>query len=132
MLALRQLQLILKVCGSQKEEDIKAHPKAKQFVLKCTGIPKVDFTKWPKFAHVENPHALDLLEKMLQFNPAKRITAEQALRHPYLEQMFDEDDLAPCPKFVYKYENVNFKERLAEDKDFVRSKYIIFMVFLIL
>lgn len=31
------------------------------------------------------PHdALDLLQSLLQFNPDKRLTAEQALKHPYL------------------------------------------------
>ena len=33
------------------------------------------------------PQALDLLEKMLTFNPHKRIVVEEALAHPYLEQV---------------------------------------------
>ena len=36
--------------------------------------------------------ALDLLEKLLAFNPTKRITVEEALRHPYLEPYHDPDD----------------------------------------
>ena len=34
-----------------------------------------------------DPKALDLLEKMLTFNPHKRIVVEDALAHPYLEQV---------------------------------------------
>ena len=36
--------------------------------------------------------ALDVLEKMLTFNPNKRITVDEALAHPYLEQYYDPDD----------------------------------------
>lgn len=36
-----------------------------------------------------NPLALDLLKRMLRFNPADRITAEEALAHPYLEAFHD-------------------------------------------
>ena len=36
--------------------------------------------------------ALDLLDKMLTFNPNRRITVEQALAHPYLEQYYDPED----------------------------------------
>ena len=43
--------------------------------------------------------ALDLLDRMLTFNPHKRITVEEALSHPYLEQYYDPADevgVPPC------------------------------------
>lgn len=39
-----------------------------------------------------NPLAIDLLEKMLELDADKRITAEQALAHPYLEKYSDPSD----------------------------------------
>jgi len=33
-----------------------------------------------------SPDALDLLHALLQFNPDKRLTAEQALKHPYVKR----------------------------------------------
>ena len=38
------------------------------------------------------PDALDLLDKMLDLNPATRITIEDALKHPYMESMHDPED----------------------------------------
>lgn len=50
--------------------------------------------------------ALDLLDKMLTFNPHKRIEVEEALAHPYLEQYYDPTDEVResylCSTFVVK------------------------------
>jgi len=40
----------------------------------------------------ESDAALDLLGRMLTFNPEKRISVEEALAHPYLEQYYDPSD----------------------------------------
>lgn len=44
-----------------------------------------------------SPQAIDLLEKLLAFNPAKRITVEEALKHPYLEPYHDPEDEPTAP-----------------------------------
>ena len=40
--------------------------------------------------------AVDLMEKLLEFNPNKRITVEQALEHPYMEGLHDPADEPIC------------------------------------
>lgn len=42
------------------------------------GIP------WHFTCPTASPEALDLLSKMLKFDPDERITAEECLKHPYL------------------------------------------------
>jgi serine/threonine protein kinase len=34
-----------------------------------------------------DPLEIDLLKKMLLFDPSKRITAEEALKHPYFSEL---------------------------------------------
>jgi hypothetical protein len=78
-----QLKLTVQKLGTPSEEDTRFIPsstalRAIQSVGKC---PKMDWAaRYPKAA----PAALDLLDKMLQFNPAKRISVVEALSHPWL------------------------------------------------
>lgn len=41
---------------------------------------------------------MDLLDKMLTFNPHKRQTVEELLAHPYLEQYYDPADEVFIPR----------------------------------
>lgn len=42
--------------------------------------------------HPEYGIALDLLEKLLTFDPAARINVDEALSHPYLDAYHDTED----------------------------------------
>ncbi|KAI2820860.1 hypothetical protein CBS147343_553 [Aspergillus niger] len=91
-----QLTLILDVLGTPTMEDyygIKSR-RAREYIRSLPFKKKIPFrAMFPK----SNELALDLLEKLLAFNPAKRITVEEALRHPYLEPYHDPDDEPTAP-----------------------------------
>ena len=56
-------------------------------------------TKPKKFRDVfpnASDDALDLLKSLLHFNPGRRPTAEQALKHPYVAQFHNPDDEPNC------------------------------------
>jgi len=45
-------------------------------------------------------HAIDLLEKLLKFDPSERITAADALKHPYFSEYHDymDEDFSEAEK----------------------------------
>ena len=81
-----QIKLIIEVLGTQDVNDLNfiSNTSAKNFVMQYQGIPKKDFKKILK---CENLNAVDLVEKMLVFNPEKRYSIEQCLNHPYLKNI---------------------------------------------
>ncbi|XP_044733180.1 mitogen-activated protein kinase 1 [Chrysoperla carnea] len=88
---LDQLNHILSVLGSPSQEDLECiiNDKARGYLQSLPFKPKVP---WSKLFGNADPRALDLLDKMLTFNPNKRIGVEEALSHPYLEQYYDPAD----------------------------------------
>jgi len=65
-----QLELIFSILGSPSEDDLKfiTNPRAVNWIQKLKKFPKIPFSR--VYSGV-NPLAVDLLEKMLVFNPKK-------------------------------------------------------------
>ncbi|KAK9429534.1 kinase-like domain-containing protein [Lipomyces doorenjongii] len=92
-----QLTLILDVLGTPTMEDYYAvkSARAREYIRSLPFKKRVSFASM--FGPDTNPLAIDLLEKMLTFNPSKRITVEDALKHPYLEPYHDPEDEPTAP-----------------------------------
>src|SRR5689334_4821334 len=54
----------------------------------------VYYRTWQEMFPGGNPLALDLIDRLLQFNPDKHLSARQALMHPYLAE-FQGSELEP-------------------------------------
>ena len=52
-----------------------------------------------------NPKAVDLLEKVLVLDTDVRLTADMALKHPYLEKFHDPEDEPSAPLYDKSYED---------------------------
>ncbi|KAK2153729.1 hypothetical protein LSH36_288g03036 [Paralvinella palmiformis] len=139
---LDQLNHILSVLGSPSQEDLNCiiNDKARGYLQSLPHKPKVP---WNQLYPNADPKALDLLDKMLTFNPNKRITVENALSHVYLEQYYDpadepiaeepftfETELDDLPKeklkeLIFK-ETVLLKERTSKEQETAMQEQRIF------
>ncbi|KAK9464038.1 mitogen-activated protein kinase [Lipomyces oligophaga] len=119
-----QLNLILDVLGTPTMEDYYAikSVQAREYIRVLPFRKRVPFaTLFPN----ANPLAVDLLEKLLTFSPNKRITVEEALKHPYVAAYHDPEDeptADPIPEEFFDLDQR--KEELSKEQ--LKRKYIYF------
>lgn len=106
---LNQLKLIISVLGSQNEADIAFidNPKARKFIK---SLPYSRRTHFSSLYPQADPLALDLLKRMLVFDPSKRITVLEALHHPYMSGLFDPSENPPAQVPI----DLNIDENMGE------------------
>ncbi len=89
--------------------------KNKEFVQ---SLPKREGKDFKAFFQGANENAIDLLQKMLVYDPEDRITVEQALAHPYLKQLHfpdDEPTTEPVSAFDFDFEKYSLSKEDFKD-----------------
>ncbi len=91
-----QLNQILHFLGTPNEETLSriGSPRAQDYVRNLPYMPRIPFQGLFPNA---NPDALDLLDRMLAFDPSSRISVEEALEHRYLHIWHDASDEPAAP-----------------------------------
>jgi len=99
-----QLTRIMLLVGKPNESLLKkmGSDEARNYIRSLPQMEKKNFNDVFKGA---NPLAIDLLEKMLELDTDKRITAEQTLAHPYLAQYADPSDEPDSPPYDQTFED---------------------------
>ena len=120
---LDQIQKIVAVTGTPKMEDLDFIKKkeAKEFFLKLVKRTKLT---WSSLFPNANPIALDLLEKMLTFNPKKRYTVDQCISHPYFEGLHDpEQEPITTSSFDWTFDAVELTKENLQSMIYDESLY---------
>eukprot|EP01063_Lacrimia_lanifica_P011284 TRINITY_DN1809_c1_g1_i1.p1 TRINITY_DN1809_c1_g1~~TRINITY_DN1809_c1_g1_i1.p1 ORF type:complete len:391 (+),score=184.45 TRINITY_DN1809_c1_g1_i1:135-1307(+) len=94
---INQINIITDALGVPCQEDME-EIKSEEAVRYLKSIKKKEALPLSRLVPSASKQAQDLIEKMLVFNPNKRITAEEAVAHPYLAQLHDPNDEPVCNK----------------------------------
>jgi len=106
---LQQLRLIIDALGLPSAADLEIiqNPQAVEYIQ---ALPKKAPEPFSALYPNANPLAIDLLQKMLVFDPRRRITASQALEHPYLQALHNVNDEPSAPSFDFTFEETSVSE----------------------
>nr|GME05744.1 mitogen-activated protein kinase 3 [Ipomoea batatas] len=109
-----QMRLITELLGTPTDSDLGSiqNENARRYIRQLPLRPRQQLAN--VFPHV-HPLAIDLVDKMLTFNPSKRITVEEALAHPYLAQLHDKSDEPICPVPFTDFEKQAYGEEQIKD-----------------
>ncbi|VFQ91458.1 unnamed protein product [Cuscuta campestris] len=106
----QQLSLITELLGTPEDSDLGflRSDNARKYVKQLPPVPKQSFSQmFPDMP----PLAIDLAEQMLVFDPAKRITVEDAMNHPFLSSLHKINEEPTCPSpFVFDFEQATLDE----------------------
>ncbi|KIJ55660.1 hypothetical protein M422DRAFT_78639, partial [Sphaerobolus stellatus SS14] len=111
-----QLNRILDVLGTPGEEvfDKIASDKAKAYLR---SLPIRKPRSFKKIFPMADANAIDLMEKMITWNPDTRITVIEALQHPWLSNYHDPSDEPACPKKFDRYDDYEHLTTIEEFRD---------------
>ncbi|EOA24229.1 hypothetical protein CARUB_v10017466mg [Capsella rubella] len=110
-----QMRLLTELLGTPTEADLgfTHNEDAKRYIRQLPSFPRQPLAKL--FSHV-NPMAIDLVDRMLTFDPNRRITVEEALNHQYLAKLHDPSDEPICQKpFSFEFEQQPLDEEQIKD-----------------
>lgn len=102
--AMEQFHIIVQRLGTPSPESIARIPssKSRQYVERMVRYPAINYReRFPNISEL----GLDLLARMLEFDPETRISAEAALAHPYLAAYHDPAQEPNLPTFDFSFDS---------------------------
>eukprot|EP00758_Cryptobia_borreli_P001739 Tbor_TRINITY_DN2491_c0_g1::TRINITY_DN2491_c0_g1_i1::g.2576::m.2576/K19603/MAPK15; mitogen-activated protein kinase 15 len=95
---MNQLERIVAVIGKPTPQDI-ASVNSQYAETMLESLTRVTPKLWQELCPKATPQAIDLMVKLMKFNPSERLSAKEALSHPYVEGFHNpkEEPEAPEP-----------------------------------
>ena len=120
---LDQIKKITDILGSPNENDMSfiSDPQARKFV---NDLPKNKSISFSQIYPNGNPLAIDLLTKMLCFNPKNRIDIEQCLNHPYFKEVRDKNlETTALHSFDWSFDKIQLNKPNLQKLIYEQSLY---------
>ena len=100
-----QLSKIFQVVGTPSDAFVSQIPSVPT-QLYIRSLPVFQKKPFSDQFGINDPLAVDLLDRLLVVDPAQRISAEEALSHPYLTHYSDPDDEPVAPPYDQGFEEL--------------------------
>ncbi|KAI6125445.1 kinase-like protein [Pisolithus croceorrhizus] len=111
-----QLNKIFDVLGTPEESVIQRIGSEKAQIYVRT-LPVTESVPFSRLLPAADYQALDLLQRMLSFDPLSRITVREALSHPWLSTYHDDSDEPECANKFEKWKDIEKLETLEEFRE---------------
>jgi mitogen-activated protein kinase 15 len=110
---LNQIERVLKVTGMPTQEDIDSMMSPHCSKIFAT-IPPTKKVSLDSIFPTASDDAIDLMKRLMRFNPSDRLTVEEALEHSYVAQFHNIDNEPVCKKTITIPINDNKKFSIKE------------------
>ena len=101
-----QLSKIFQVVGTPSDEFVSQIP-SEPTQIYIRSLPVFQKQPFSIQFDISDPQAVDLLDRLLVVDPAQRISAEEALSHPYLAHYSDPEDEPTAPPYDQGFEQLD-------------------------
>jgi len=120
---MNQLDRIMQVTGYPSPADIESMQSSFAATM-LESLPKGRPRPLQEMFPTASQDALDLLRRCFQFNPNQRITANDALRHPYVVQFHNPEDEFECERTIRIPVDDNIKLKVHDYRDQIYNEVL--------
>lgn len=116
-----QIQRQIAVLGTPKADDT-SYITNESALKYMKSLPKRSKQSWKNLFPDANPIGLDLLSKMLTFNPDKRYTIEQCINHEYFNGLHNAEEEPICEtQFDWSFDTFEHKKETIQNMIYEES-----------